>query len=225
MTIVHYMHPASTACRPVSLFIAEKNLPVTERVVDIMGGEHRGDAYGAINPSRLLPALEERDFRLSESSAILKYLASRFECPEYPADLKQRAKVDEAMDWFNTQFYREFGYGLLYPQLFPHHRRPSDEAHAAVVAWGKEKTKRWLEVLDRSILAGNDYLANNRISIADYFGACIMSAGELIGCTFEAYPNVQRWLGEMKKLENWSRVHEVMYGFAASLKGKQFERV
>ena len=225
MAITLYMNPVSTACRPVSLFIAEKTLPVTERVVDLMKGEHRGSEYSAINPSRLVPALEDGDFRMTESSAILKYLASRFDAPEYPKDLKQRAKVDEAMDWFNTQFYRDFGYGLLYPQLFPHHKRPTDEQHQGTIAWGRDKARAWLEILDKNFLGKNDYVANNRISIADYFGACLITAGELIGCTYEAYPNVHRWLGRMKSLQSWPKVNEVMYGFAGSLREKQFQKV
>ena len=220
-----YMNPVSTAARPVMLFVAEKNLPVEQRVVDLMAGEQHGEAYGAINPTRLVPALAEGDFRMSESSAILKYLAARFDAPEYPKNLEQRAKVDEMMDWFNTQFYRDFGYGLLYPQIFPHHKRRSDEAQAAHIEWGKGKTCAWLEILDKSILGSNDYVANNQISIADYLGASFMSAGELIGCTYADYPNVQRWLGRMAQLKSWDRTHEVMRGFAASLKDKQFERV
>jgi glutathione S-transferase len=31
--------------------------------------------------------------------------------------LKQRARVNEIMDWLNTNFYREWGYGLCYPYL------------------------------------------------------------------------------------------------------------
>jgi glutathione S-transferase len=129
------------------------------------------------------------------------------------------------MDWFNTQFYRDFGYGLLYPQLFPHHRRPTDEHHNGVIAWGKDKTKTWLSVLDKHILGANDYVANNRISIADYFGGGLITAGEIIGCTFDGYPNVQRWIANMKTLKSWDRVNEVMYGFAGSMKDKTFERV
>jgi len=220
-----YMNPVSTAARPVMLFVAEKNLPVEQRVVDLMAGEQHGEAYGAINPTRLVPALAEGDFRMSESSAILKYLAARFDAPEYPKNLEQRAKVDEMMDWFNTQFYRDFGYGLLYPQIFPHHKRRSDEAQAAHVEWGKGKTCAWLEILDKSILGSNDYVANNQISIADYLGAGFMSAGELIGCTYADYPNVQRWLGRMAQLRSWDKTHEVMRGLAGSLKDKQFERV
>jgi len=104
MTLKLYMHPVSTVSRPVSLFIAEKKLPVTQQVVDLMTGEHHQPAYVAVNPNKAVPALEEGDFRISESSAILKYLAARFDAPEYPKDLKERAKVDSVMDWFNTGF-------------------------------------------------------------------------------------------------------------------------
>ena len=225
MALKLYMHPVSTVSRPVMLFIQEKGLPVTPQVVDLMTGEHMKPEYGAINPSKQVPVLEEGDFRLPESSAILKYLASRFDCPEYPKDLKQRAKVDAAMDWINTMLYRDFGYGLLYPQIFPHHKRPTDEQHKGVVAWGKDKCTSTLAVLDKDILGKNDWIANNQISIADYFGTCILTAGELIGCTFDGFPNVQRWIGAMKKLPSWGQVNEVLYGFAGSLKGQQFERV
>jgi glutathione S-transferase len=169
--------------------------------------------------------LVEGDFRLTESSAILKYLASRFDCPEYPKDLKERAQVDSVMDWFNTQFYRDFGYGLLYPQIFPHHKRPTDDQHAGVIAWGKAKSQVWLQVLDVAILGNNDYVANNKLSIADYFGGCILTAGELIACTFEGYPNVQRWIGNLKRLKHWDEINETLHGFAGSLSGQQFEHV
>jgi glutathione S-transferase len=225
MTLTLYMHPISTVSRPVSLFIAEKNLPVEEKVLNLMEAEHKGAAYLAINPNGQVPALVEGDFRMAESSAILKYLASRFDCPEYPNDLEQRAKVDEAMDWFNTNFYREFGYGLLYPQIFPHHKRPSEAFHAGVIAWGKQKTQAALNILDVSMLGANDYVANNRISIADYFGVCLLTAGETIGCTYGDYPNVCRWIAAMKQLKSWRRVNETFAGFAASMKDRAFERV
>jgi glutathione S-transferase len=225
MALTLYMHPVSTACRPVSLFVAEKKLPVTEKVVDLANGEQRGAAFTALNPNGQVPVLEDGDFRMTESSAILKYLASRFELPEYPKDLKQRAKVDEAMDWFNTQFYRDYGYGLLYPQVFPHHKRPTDDQQQGTIAWGKKKACAWLGILDQNVLGGNDWVANNRISIADYFGVGLVTAGELIGCTFADYPNVQRWIARMKALPSWAKVNEVLAGFAGSMRDRKFEAV
>src|ERR1043165_6477926 len=136
MTMKLYMHPVSTASRPVRLFVAEKKIPLEEVSVDLMTGEHYKDEYTAINPSRMVPALVDGDFKLTESAAILRFLANEFKAPEYPSDHRKRAKVDEALDWFSTQFYRDFGYGLLYPQIFPHHKRPTDDHHQGTIKWG-----------------------------------------------------------------------------------------
>jgi glutathione S-transferase len=172
-----YMHPVSITSRPVRLFIAENGIDVDEQLVDLMTGEHYQEPFASINPNRLVPVLEDGDLRLTESSAILKYLADKIDSPAYPKDLKQRAKVNEMMDWFNTNFYREYGYGWIYPQLFPHHKRPSDEAHRATIAWGKERAQGWLKILNDYWLGPNKpYLCGDQITIADYFGASLPDA-------------------------------------------------
>src|SRR3990172_4507605 len=129
-TMKLYMHPISTASRPVRMLIAENGIPCDEELVDILKGAHYQEPYASLNPNRLVPMLEEDDFRLTEGSAILKYLADKYDLPSYPKDPKKRARVNEMMDWLNTQFYRDFGYGVVYSQIFPHHKRRSDEAHA-----------------------------------------------------------------------------------------------
>ena len=113
------MHPVSMTSRPVRLFIAENGIAVDEQMVDLMAGEHYGEAFTAINPSRQVPVLEDGDLRLTESSAILKYLADKIDCRPIPKSLKQRAKVNEMMDWFNTTFYRDYAYGWIYPTAVP----------------------------------------------------------------------------------------------------------
>ena len=221
-----YMDPVSTVSRPVRLFIAENNLPVEEEFVDLMTGAHHKEPYATLNPSRQVPLLVDGDLRLSESSAILKYLADKFDQPAYPKDLKKRAKVNEAMDWFNTGLYRDFGYNLIYPQIFPHHKRRSEEAQSAVVAWGQEGAKKWLRILnDHFIGPRNRYVCGDEITIADYFGACLVTTGELIGCDLGAYPNVCRWLANMKGLRSWDKINEIFSGFAAGNKEKEFARL
>ena len=221
-----YMHPVSITSRPVILFIAENKIDAEQQVVDLMTGEHMQDAYRAVNPNCLVPMLEDGDFRLTEGSAILKYLADKIDLPAYPKDLKKRAKVNEMMDWFNTNFYREFGYNLCYPQLFPHLKRRSDEAQAATLEMGKQNSERWLKVLnDHWLGPNNNYLCGDEITIADYFGAGIVTLGELVGEDFSKYPNVKRWLDNVKKLPSWSKVNEVFYGLRDQLKGMPFERV
>jgi glutathione S-transferase len=79
-------------------------LGVEYRRVDLGGpfGGTDDPGYRAKNPNGLVPTLEEGDFTLWESNAILRYLAAGD--PEQrllPADLDRRARanIDRWMDW------------------------------------------------------------------------------------------------------------------------------
>lgn len=217
-----YMHPVSMTSRPVRLFIAENGIKVDEEVVDLMTGEHLQPKFAAVNPSKMVPVLEDGDLRLTESSAILKYLADKIESPAYPKDLKKRAKVNEAMDWFNTNFYRDYAYGLYYPQLFPHHKRPSEEVQKATLDWARERAQNWLKILNDSIIGDKKYLTGNEITIADYLGVCLITLGEIPRQDFAKYPNVKRWVDNMKQLKSWAKINEVLYGYAGQVKDMPF---
>jgi glutathione S-transferase len=136
-----YMHPVSMTSRPV------RPLHRRERHQRRRAGrrpvhcEHHKEPYASLNPNRLVPMLEDGDLNLTECSAILKYLADKVGSPAYPKDLKQRAKVNEMMDWLNTNFYREYAYNLIYPQLFPHMKRPDPAVQKATLEWGKDNAK------------------------------------------------------------------------------------
>ncbi len=221
-----YCHPASTTSRPVMLFVLENGIDAEFQVVDLFTGEHFKEPYEAVNPNRLVPVLEDGDFRLTESSAILKYLADKIDSPAYPKDLRQRARVNERMDWINTQICRDLAYGFVYPQIFPMHKRESEQVQEATLAWGKERAAVWLKVLDQHILGpSNAYLCGDQITIADYFGVSFVALGEVVRSDYSSYPNVKRWLGRMKQLKSWNQVYETIDGFAASLKDAKLQTV
>lgn len=92
-----YYHPISTTSRPVMLFAAESGIALDMQVVDLVSGEHFQAPYESINPNHLIPVLEDGNFRLTENSAILKYLAEKTGSAAYPKDLQQRARVNERM--------------------------------------------------------------------------------------------------------------------------------
>jgi glutathione S-transferase len=203
---------------------AEEGIDLDYQLVDLFTGEHMKDAYASVNPSRQVPLLEDGDFRLSESSAILKYLAEKCGPSTYPSELRSRARINERMDWFNTGFYRDYSYGYIYPQIFPFMKRPDERVQAGTVAWGKEKALNWLKVLDESLIGPkNAFLCGNEITLADYLGSMMILGGEAIDCKFANHPNICRWLGNMKKLKNWSAVNEAFYKFVVEPnKGKEF---
>lgn len=222
-----YYHPVSTTSRPVVLFATESDIALDYQLVDLFTGEQYQPEYAAINPSRQVPVLEDGDFRLTESSAILKYLADKTGSAAYPSDLRKRARVNERMDWLNTGFSRDFSYGFLYPQIFPFMRRSDDNVQAGTVAWGKDKALIWLKVLDEGLIGPRSaFLCGDDITLADYLGAMMVLGGEVIDCRFDAYPNISRWLRNMKVLKSWAKVNEAFYKYVVDPnKGKEFVRV
>lgn len=218
-----YMHPVSQTSRPIRLLIAEKGLNVEEEVVDLMTGAHHQEPFISVNPSRQVPVFEDGDLRMTECSAILKYLADKYEMPEYPKDLKKRARVNEIMDWFNTGFYRDWAYNMVYPQIFPHHKRPSEDGQKVAVEWGRDRAGFWLQVLNDHYLGnGNAFLTGDDITIADYLGAGFVACGELIRYDLSRFPNVQAWLARMKALPHWDEISSVITGFGSSMKDQDF---
>ena len=216
-----YMHPVSTTSRPVMLFAKLANVPLDLVVIDLMKGEHHGPDFVRLNPNKLVPVLDDDGFVLTESSAILKYLADKADSPLYPKDLKERARVNERMDWFNTDFYRDWGYNLAYPQLFPHHARPSADVTKGTIEWGRDRAATKLTLLDQTILGDKPFVCGDSMTIADVFGAQLISLGEILRVDFGKYPNVKRWLERMKALPAWKEINAAHDGYAAAMAEKQ----
>lgn len=205
------------------MFIADEGLDVELQIVDILAGEQYGDAFTRINPNNCVPVLEDGEFRLTESSAILKYLAEEAGSAAYPADIKVRARINETMDWFNTGFYRAFGYGLVYPQILDYCKLPDAAAQKLQVAAGKAQAERLLSILnDRMLGDGAPWLCGDTMTIADYFASGMISAGELIGCTFGGYPNIVAWYGRIKSTPNWQSANAGLYEWAKNTRGPEY---
>jgi glutathione S-transferase len=219
-----YMHPISTTSRPVMQFIADNNIDVEQEVVDILTGAHYGEAYTKRNPNRLVPMLEDGDLVLTESASILRYLAAKIDSPAYPKDLKKRAHVDEMLDWFNTNFYRDWGYNFVYPQVFPHVGYEDAAAQAAVIKRGRERAKIWLQILnDHWIGPRNKYVCGDTVSIADFLGAGFITMGEWIHCDVSAYPNVARWIDAMKSRPSYQKINGIFNSSVEANAGKPFQ--
>lgn len=220
-----YYHPASTTCRPIMLLDAVQELNIEYQLVDLFAGANLQADFLKINPNGAVPLLEDGDFRLAESSAILKYLAEKSNAPSYPTEARARARVNERMDWFNTGLYRDLGYGLIYPQVIDSYRKGDEAAHRAHLAWSRAKAKHWLEILDEHIIGPtNRFVCGNELTLADLMGACYVTLGDVIRLNYSAYPNLLRWLGNVKTLPYWARVNEPFYTyFVLPFKEKPFE--
>jgi glutathione S-transferase len=217
-----YADPVSTTCRPILMFLHDHPLAVEVVNVSLFAGEHQAEAFAAINPNRAVPALVDGDFVLTESSAILKYLAE-LAGGAYPAEPKARARTNQWMDWFNTGLYRDLGYNFVYAQVLPHYRFDNPATQGDVVARGAERAAKWLAILDQHGLAAQTFLGGDAPSIADYVGASYVSLGDWIGMDFSPYPNVNRWLADFRARPCWTETHAAFDGLVAQIRSQMAE--
>ena len=207
-----YMHPVSTTSRPVMQFIADNDIACEMEVVDILKGEHYEPAYSKINPNRLMPMLEDGDFRLTESAAILRYLAEKIGLARLSQG-PQAARPGQRGDGLvQLQLLPRLG---LWPDLSA--ALPAPQARGRQGAGGRRclgqgEVQGLAAGAERPLASArkNKYLCGNEITIADYFGAAIVTAGELVHCDLSAYPNVKRWLDTMKKRPSYAKVYETL---------------
>lgn len=212
-----FCDPISTTSRPVMLFAAEAGIALDREHVDLMSHANREAAYLAVNPNGVVPFLVDGDFALGESSAILKYLADKVGSKTYPKALKARAKVNEQMDWLNTQIRRDFCIFTVYPRVLTDGHLPPQLNDLR--PYGEAASARWLGILDAE-LKDRAFLCGEELTIADYLGAAYISLGDLIGYDFSPFPNVERWLATMKARPAWPMANAGFNGWLSAIRAQ-----
>lgn len=159
------------------------------------GGAHGvvdDPAYRALNPNGLVPVLEEEGFALWESNAILRYLAASHGGPlALPEDVRERARVDQWLDWQTTSFMPAMRDAFW--QTFR-----AKEPDASLIAASVAKTERCAAVLDRH-LDGRSFMVGDRFGIADIAVGCAAHRWMSLPIEKTERPNLTRWLSVISK--------------------------
>ncbi|HUB47476.1 MAG TPA: glutathione S-transferase [Acetobacteraceae bacterium] len=143
--------------------LGELGLPF-ERI-DVGGSFGKTDTadYRAMNPTGLVPTLQEDGFTLWESNAILRHLchAHAPQSSLWPQDPQARANVDRWMDAQQTQLNRPMGvvfWGLV--------RTPPDKRDPAAIAQGVADAAKAYGLIEPE-LAKHAYIAGPAFTLAD----------------------------------------------------------
>jgi len=133
--------------------------------IDVGGSFGKTDTpdYRAMNPTGLVPTLQEDGFTLWESNAILRYLchAHAPQSPLWPQNPQARANVDRWMDAQQTNLNRPMGvvfWGLV--------RTPPDKRDPAAIAQGVADAAKAYGLIEAG-LARHAYVAGPDFTLAD----------------------------------------------------------
>ncbi|MDQ7743790.1 glutathione S-transferase family protein [Hydrogenophaga pseudoflava] len=146
--------------------------------------------YRAKNPNGLVPLLEDGDFTLWESNAIVRYLCAREGSLLYPQDLQRRADAERWMDWQQTTLNPAGSPG--FKQLI---RTPEAQRDPAVVAASVAATEALFAQLDEH-LARQPFMAGDALTMADIPIACEVHRWWGLPLPRPAWPHLERWYAQ-----------------------------
>ena len=144
--------------------LEELNLPYDR--IDVGGSFGKTDTpeYHSMNPTGLVPTLQEDLFTLWESNAILRYLCTEYarDSPLWPQQPRARANIDRWMDAQQTVLNRPMSavfWGLV--------RTPPEKRDAAAIQAAITETARVWSIVSAQ-LAHHPFLAGDELTLADF---------------------------------------------------------
>jgi glutathione S-transferase len=176
--------------------------------VDLGAQEHRQPEFLKLNPAGKVPVLVDGDLVLTESAAIVLYLAEKY--PEkglLPADLRARAEVYRWILFAVTELEQPLWRITRHTRIYPEERRlPAD------IAIAREEFTAMAAVLERQ-MAGRDFIVGDSLDAADCVTAYVIDWANVLQLLGD-FPLLRAYLDRMyarptappRIAEAWARI-------------------
>ena len=207
--LVLYGFPRSTFVNIVRLVLAHKEVSYTFRDLEPEMGK---PAHLALHPFNRVPILQHEDFTLYETSAIVGYLDETFEKPRLqPKNTRERARMNQWISAINSYYYPYMIYHVTHERLvFPELGIAPDEK---VVAHALPKIDLGLQLVERQLAHGREYLLGSELTLADFY---MLPSTYAFGLTEEGramyskLPAFRHWRERMEALPAVQRVRAAL---------------
>lgn len=196
-----YLHPLSSNARRARITAELTGLAYEPVFIDMQKGEHLAPDYLAINPNHKVPSLVDGELKLWESNAIGIYLAGKAGRTDlWPVDPAAQADVARWLMWSHSTWNIALG-TLTFELLVKVHWRKL-QPDEAKVADARAAHAANVKLLDEH-LAEREWLAQDRLTLADIALAATLTPAAMIGITLDDTPNVAAWFARMTALPAW----------------------
>ena len=201
-----YRHALSGHSHRVELFLSILGLKVDIIDVDVMGGEHKKPEFLDKNIFGQVPVLEDGEVILSDSNAILVYLANKFDTtrtwlPFNPVEAS-------AVQRFLSVAAGRVAYGPAAARLVNVFGASLDHENAKQVA------NDTLAVLNIH-LREKKWLATDNPTVADIANYTYIAHAPEGDVSLELYPHVIAWLRRVEQLPGFVPMQKTIAGLAA----------
>ncbi|KAH8370449.1 hypothetical protein KR093_003572 [Drosophila rubida] len=184
----------SPPVRAVKLTLAALQLPYDYVVVNPLTKDQHSPEYLKKNPQHTIPMLEDDEQYISDSHAIITYLARKYGKDKalYPNDLYQSAIVDQRLHNDSSTMFTSTLLAISKPLMF---------AGQTVIEKSKIAAVADVYALVETLLDNNNYVAGTHLTIADFsFITTIVTLMVFLVPDSEKYPKLNAWLKRIKEL-------------------------
>lgn len=185
-----YWHPLSGHAHRAELMLSLLGLPFDKVVVNLFEKEQKTPAFLDKNAFGQVPVIEDGEVTVSDSTAILVYLAKRYDKEQrwLPSDARQAAEVQR---WLSVAA-GALAQGPALARLAVLFRKQPDTAAC-------ERAEQLLEVLERR-LGQQDFLVGGEATLADLALYTYTAHAPEGGVSLEPFGAVRAWLSRIEAL-------------------------
>jgi glutathione S-transferase len=208
-----YQHPMSANSRAANLAVLQLKAPVELVFVDLAKGEQHLPAYLNLNPNHRVTVLEDGDFHLWESRAIMQYLADKTPGQTiYPTEVRARADVNRWLFWCGQHFAPAVG--IFFWENFVKPMIGRGAPDAAELQRGEPLFNEFAAVLDKH-LTDRKWICGDSLTLADLSVAAVWTCAAPGKAPVAWYANIQKWFMRIQGLEVWQQTEQMARQVAA----------
>jgi glutathione S-transferase len=172
------------------------------------GGPYGGlndPKFRAMNPNGLVPVIDDDGLILWESNAVVRYLAAAYGGAFWPQDPRERAAIDQWMEWASTTFQPAI-VGLFWAYW----RTPEKDRSEDAIRGFEQKVAANLALLDKR-LAAQPYIAGGNVTLADIPNAVHLFRYYTMGRPVPKFAHVEAWYERLKQRPAYAQHVMVSY--------------
>lgn len=202
-----FIDPRSPNCIKVLVVAKHLEIELEQVKIDLSSAEQNAPDFLALNPMGQVPVLLGPQGALTESNAIIQYLAEVAEDTGlWPTDLWTRASVARWLTWSSAQLapaVRPFQWERMFKSL-----RGGGNADPVVIASAEVGLAKVLTALERTLSAGNSGCGIGQPipTLADFAVAATLIYAEPAGLPLHEFPKTATWRDRIMALPAWRGV-------------------
>ena len=205
--MILYGNWRSLATYRVRVALALKGVPHEVAAINMQGNEHCGDAFKALNPQGVLPALDDgHGAVLFQSLAILEYLEEAYPTPALlPSGLAARARVRGL-----ALIVAADAHPLIVPRVREYLQQEAGLHDGELKSWIDRALLTALDAIEANLHASPDtgeFCHGDSPTMADICLASHLIAAQFFKCDTTSYSHAQRIFANCNALPAFADSH------------------